>query len=69
MRLNPSRWLALSLLLGACQGGDVYTADDRPRPELLISDSEAGWYSDVYDACVATGGHFAGEAVRCEDIE
>ena len=37
-----------------------HTQDDRPRPELVIPPEEARWYTDVYDACVASADYWFG---------
>lgn len=42
------------------RGAKAHTPDGRPRPELLVEADEARWYSDAYDACVATGDHWVG---------
>lgn len=56
-RLDPMLFQARTMEL---RNASAHTADDRPRPELLISAEEARWYSDVYDACVASGDWWVG---------
>lgn len=46
------------------RGSQAHTEDGRPRPELLVESEEARWYSDVYDACVATGDYWVGELLE-----
>jgi arylsulfatase A-like enzyme len=38
----------------------AHTADDRPRPELVLDPGEGQYYSDVYDALVASADHWTG---------
>ena len=38
----------------------VHTPDGRPLPFEILTRQEARWYSDVYDACVATGDYWVG---------
>jgi len=45
----------------------AHTADDRPRPELVVPAEEARWYSDVYDACVASADHWLGVVLDALD--
>ncbi len=42
------------------RNASAHTTDDRPRPELILKPGEGRWYSDVYDACVATGDYWVG---------
>ena len=37
-----------------------HTAADEPRADLLLEPGEGEWYSNVYDACVATGDYWIG---------
>jgi choline-sulfatase len=62
-RLAKGRRFSPMLMQGRTyelRGASAHTEDDRPRPELLLERGEARWYSDVYDACVATGDHWVG---------
>lgn len=63
-RFDP---LAMQARTFALRNQKAHTPDDRPRPELLISENEAAWYSNVYDACVATGDYWLG--VLTETLE
>ncbi|MEE8469396.1 MAG: sulfatase-like hydrolase/transferase, partial [Planctomycetota bacterium] len=63
-RFDPMRMQAQTYVL---KSAAAHTADDRPRPELLMQPGEARWYSEVYDACVATGDHWLG--VVLEQLE